>query len=508
MNTDASPLVTPAAAKPVRRIVIAGGGTAGWMVAACLSKTMGKLLDIKLIESDEIGTVGVGEATIPTLFTFHNLLELDEREFMAATLATFKLGIRFENWRDVGQDYIHSFGLTGKDHWTAGFQHFWLKGRQRGLAGDYGDYCLELRAAQDSRFGHLPRNGMNYAFHLDATRYAAFLRKFSEGFGVQRIEGKIRAVDQDPASGHILALTLDGGERIEGDLFIDCTGFRALLIGETLKVPYEDWTHWLPCNSALAVQTASVGDAVPYTRSIAHDSGWQWRIPLQHRVGNGLVYSNRHMSDERARELLLSRIQGEVLTTPRQLRFTPGQRREVWRANCVAIGLASGFIEPLESTSIHLIQRGTIRLMQMFPSAGISPADVDEYNRQSQAEIEHIRDFIVLHYHVTARNDSEFWHGCRTMDIPASLRHRIELFRETGRVFRVANELFAENSWIQVMLGQGITPRQHHPVADLMGDAELSGFLDGIRSQVNRTLAQLPSHQSYVERYCATGALS
>ncbi len=486
----------------VRRVVIAGGGTAGWMVAACLSKTMGKILDIKLIESDEIGTVGVGEATIPTLLTFHNLLDLNEREFMAATSATFKLGISFENWRNVNEDYIHSFGLTGKDHWTAGFQHFWLKGRQRQLAGDYGDYCLELRAAQENRFAHLPRNGLNYAFHMDATRYAAYLRKFSEGYGVQRIEGKINAVNLDETTGHIRSLTLGSGDEVEGDLFVDCTGFRGLLIGEALKVPYEDWTHWLPCDSALAVQTASVGEAVPYTRSIAHDAGWQWRIPLQHRVGNGLVYCSRYMNDERAKELLLGKIQGEVLTKPRLLKFQPGQRREVWRANCVAIGLASGFIEPLESTSIHLIQRGTIRLMQMFPTMGIRQSDIDEYNQQAQAEIEHIRDFVVLHYHVTQRDDSAFWRECRTMAIPPSLQHRINLFRETGRVFRFQNELFAENSWIQVMLGQGITPQQHHQVADLMGDEELSGFLNSIRSTVDRTVAQLPPHQAYVKQYC------
>lgn len=494
----------PDTPKSVRRIVIAGGGTAGWMVAACLSKTMGRLLDIKLIESDEIGTVGVGEATIPTLLTFHNLLGLNEAEFMAATSATFKLGIKFEHWRGLDKHYIHSFGLTGKDHWTAGFQHFWLKGRRRQLAREYGDYCLELRAAEENRFAHLPRNGMNYAFHMDATRYAAYLRQFSEGYGVQRIEGKITRVDLQPGTDHIRALALDSGAEIEGDLFIDCTGFRALLIGQALGVPYEDWRHWLPCDSALAVQTASVGEAVPYTRSIAHEAGWQWRIPLQHRVGNGLVYCSRHMSDERAKELLLSRIEGEVLTTPRPLKFTPGQRQEVWKGNCVAIGLASGFIEPLESTSIHLIQRGTIRLMQLFPTDGIRQPDVAEYNRQAQEEIEHIRDFIVLHYHVTERDDSPFWQGCREMQIPASLRHRIELFRETGRVFRIQNELFAENSWIQVMLGQGITPQQHHQVADLMGDPELSGFLEDIRSTVNRTVAQLPPHGAYVRQYCGT----
>jgi tryptophan halogenase len=498
----ATPSDRPAPGRPIRRVVIAGGGTAGWMVAACLSKTMGKLLDITLVESDEIGTVGVGEATIPAIFTFHQLLELDEREFMAATGATFKLGIRFENWREPGHAYIHSFGLTGKDHWTAGFQHFWLEGCRRGLARDYGDYCLELRAAEENRFAHLPRQGLNHAFHLDATRYGAFLRRFSEGYGVRRHEGKIATVDLDPASGDIASLTLESGTRIEGDLFIDCTGFRALLIGQALGVPYEDWSHWLPCDRALAVQTKSVGDAIPYTRSIAHEAGWRWRIPLQHRVGNGLVYSSRYLDDERARELLLSSIEGETVTAPRPLRFVPGQRREVWRRNCVAIGLASGFIEPLESTSIHLIQRGTIRLMQMFPSEGIAATDVEEYNRQAQAEIEHIRDFIVLHYHVTRRDDTPFWRYCRTMDIPASLRHRIELFRETARVFRIPNELFAENSWIQVMLGQGLAPERQHPIAKLMNDRELGEFLERIRGDVERTVAQLPSHQRYVEQYC------
>jgi tryptophan halogenase len=493
--------------KPIRRVVIAGGGTAGWMVAAALSKTLGKILDIKLIESDEIGTVGVGEATIPTLLTFHSLLDINEQEFMAATQATFKLGISFENWRNLGEDYIHSFGLTGKDHWTAGFQHFWLKGRERRLAGDYGDYCLELKAAQESRFAHLPRAGMNYAFHLDATLYAKFLRKFSEGFGVARIEGRIVDVRTDAASGDIRSIRLDSGAEIEGDLFIDCTGFRGLLIGDAMKVPYEDWSQWLHCDSAVAVQTESTGAAVPYTRSIAHEAGWQWRIPLQHRVGNGMVYCSRHLGDDEARQSLLGKVQGQTLTAPRIIKFQPGQRHQTWVGNCVAIGLASGFLEPLESTSIHLIQRGIIRLMQMFPAAGIRPSDIAEYNQQTRAEIEHIRDFIILHYQVTNRQDTPFWRACRSMDIPPSLRHRIDLFRETGRVFRVPNELFAENSWIQVMLGQGITPQQHHQVADLMGDEELARFLGGIKATVDKTVMQLPAHQSYVEMYCAAPKL-
>jgi tryptophan 7-halogenase len=488
--------------KPVRRIVIAGGGTAGWMVAAAISKTLGKVLDIKLIESDEIGTVGVGEATIPPLVSFNRLLNIGEQEFMAATQATFKLGIQFENWKDVSQNYIHSFGTTGKDHWTAGFQHFWLKGRARRLAGDYGDYCLELKASLESKFAHLPNQGMNYAFHIDAGLYAKFLRRFAEGYGAKRIEGKIVEVPIDGVTGNIKAVKLDSGELIEGDLFIDCTGFRGLLIGNALHVGYEDWSHWLFCDSAVALQTRPVGPAIPYTRSIAHESGWQWRIPLQHRVGNGMVYCSKYISDDLAKQQLLGNIAGEVLTDPRVIRFRPGQRLKSWKKNCIAIGLSSGFIEPLESTSIHLIQRGITRLMQMFPSAGIRQSDIDEYNQQTWQEIEYIRDFIVLHYHVTDREDSPFWRACKGMEIPASLAHRIKLFRETGRVFRAPNELFAENSWIQVMLGQGMYPEAHHPAADLMGDAELSGFLNDIKMSIDKTVAQLPPHQAYVEQYC------
>ena len=487
---------------PVRRVVIAGGGTAGWMTAACLGKTLGKGLDIKLVESDDIGTVGVGEATIPTLLTFHELCGINEQEFMAETNAVFKLGIKFENWRDIGQDYIHSFGLTGKDHWTAGFQHFWLKGRDRKLARDYREYCLELRAAEESRFAHLPRAGMNYAFHLDATAYAKYLRKLSTGHGVQRIEGKIAEVLRHP-DGDIAALKLADGSLLEADLFVDCTGMRALLLGDTLGVGLEDWSHWLPCDRAVALQTQSVGPAVPYVRSIAHPFGWQWQIPLQHRVGNGMVYSSRHVSDDEALATLLKNVQGEVLTKPRVIPFKACQRERVWERNCVAIGLSSGFLEPLESTSIHLIQRGVIRLLQLFPNQGVRQADVDEYNRRTATEMEHIRDFIILHYKVTRRADSDFWNHLRTMAVPASLQHRIDLFRESGHVFRIPNELFAENSWIQVMLGQGITPSQHHPIADLMDDVELNGFLEEIRGRVERTVAQLPPHADYVARYCA-----
>ena len=494
-------MTQPSAPKPVRRVVIAGGGTAGWMVAAGLSKCLGQQLDIRLVESEEIGKVGVGEATIPTLHLLHEVLDLDEKEFIQATQATFKLGISFENWRDVGQHYFHSFGRTGKGHWTAGFHHFWLEGRKRGLASDYGDYCLELRAALDQRFALLPDNGINYAYHFDAALYGQYLRRFSEALGVRRFEGKIVQVHQAP-DGDITGLTLENGSLLEGDLFIDCTGMRGLLIGQTLGVGYESWQQWLPCDSALAVQTTSVGEPVPYTRSIAHPWGWQWRIPLQHRVGNGLVFSSRHVSDDEAKQALLANVQGEVLREPRVIKFTPGQRDHVWKRNVVAIGLSSGFLEPLESTSIHLIQKGLTRLVELFPAEGICQSDVDEYNRQAHESIEHIRDFIILHYHVTNRGDSDFWRQCRDMAIPASLQHRIQLFRDSARFVPAAGDLFAENSWVQVMMGQGIAPRSHHPITRQMDNASLGDFLGGIRKEVARTAMKLPKHAEFIRHFC------
>ncbi|MFZ8985116.1 MAG: tryptophan halogenase family protein [Steroidobacteraceae bacterium] len=488
--------------RKVHRIVIAGGGTAGWMAAASLSRLLGRTLDITLIESDAIGTVGVGEATIPTLLTLHELLKIKEQDFLAAVRGTFKLGISFENWRDVGKDYIHSFGWTGKDCWAAGFQHFWLKGQRMGISREYGEYCAEWVAAKQNRFAVLPSKGLNYAYHLDSSLYARFLRNIAEGHGVRRYEGQIRQVNRDGESGYISSLDLDSGVRVEGELFVDCTGFRGLLIEQTLQAGYEDWTHWLPCNSAVAVQTESVAPPIPYTRSIAHDAGWQWRIPLQHRVGNGLVFSREHYSDEQAIEKLLGNVEGKVLTDPRVIRFAAGTRKLHWKHNCVALGLSSGFIEPLESTSIHLIQRGVIRLMQMFPYDGIRQPDVDEFNNQMRFEIENIRDFIVLHYHVTERSDSDFWRYCRSMTIPETLAHRIELFRQTGRVFKVPTELFGENSWIQVMLGQGLVPEQYHPIVNMMEDDELRRFLTGIHDSAQRMVQQLPAHQRFIDHYC------
>ncbi len=486
----------------IHKVVVAGGGTAGWMAAAALSKLLGKTLDITLIESDEIGTVGVGEATIPTLITLHELLQIKEQDFVSAVQGTFKLGISFENWRDVGEDYIHSFGYTGKDCWAAGFQHFWLKGHKMGISEEYGEYCTEWAAAKDDRFAVLPNSALNYAYHFDASLYAKFLRGIAEENGAVRQEGKIKAVEQHPETGFLTGVTLESGQLIEGDFFVDCTGFRGLLIEQTLHTGYDDWSHWLPADSAVAVQTESVAPPIPYTRSIAHEAGWQWRIPLQHRVGNGMVFCSKFWSDDEATSKLLGNVEGPTVTDPRVIKFTTGSRRKHWNKNVVAMGLASGFMEPLESTSIHLAQRAIIRLMQMFPYDGVRQPDVEEFNNQMKFEIENIRDFIVLHYHVTNRRDTAFWRHCSSMPIPDSLQHRIELFKQAGRVFKVPTELFGENSWTQVMLGQGLMPEQYHPIVNMMSDDELKVFLSGIHGSVGNLVRQLPSHQRFIDHYC------
>ncbi len=485
----------------VTRVVIAGGGTAGWMTAAGLSTLIGRNLEISLVESDDIPTVGVGEATIPTILTINRLLRIPEPDFLKATQGTFKLGIAFENWRKPGHRYIHSFGDTGKSAWAAGFHHFWMRGLELGLVKDYGAYCPELQAAEHSRFGILSQHKLNYAYHLDAGLYGAYLRKLAEANGVRRVEGKIADISLRESDGYIASLQLESGQQIEGDLFIDCTGFRGLLIEGALQTGFDDWTHWLPCNRALAVQTESVGEPIPYTRSIAHRAGWQWRIPLQHRVGNGLVYCSDHLSDDEATSLLLGNLEGQPITEPRPIRYRTGMRSRYWNKNCIALGLASGFVEPLESTSIHFIQNGLMWLLLMFPYRGITDSVVDEYNATLRREAEHIRDFIILHYHVTERDDSEFWRYLREMPIPASLQHRIDLFRETGRVFKPQDDVFAENSWVQVMMGQGITPQQYHPIVDMMSEPELGSFLSDIENNVQQMVSALPAHGEFVSRY-------
>ncbi len=491
---------------PARRIVIAGGGTAGWMAAAAIARTMGHMVDLTLVESDAIGTIGVGESTIPPLVTYNRLLGLNEAEFMRETQATFKLGILFDDWKQRGERYFHSFGPTGRDHWSAGFQHFWLHGLTKGHDAPYDDYCLELIAANNGRFAHLPDDQMNYAYQLDSTLYGRYLRRLAEADGTRRVEGRIASVQLDSASGDISALVLDSGQRVEGDLFLDCTGFRALLIEGALHAGFDDWTHYLPCDAAIAVQTENVGPPPPYTRAMAHDAGWQWRIPLQHRTGNGIVYCTRYLDRDAALDRLLGNVEGPVRTEPNMLRFVTGARRKQWHRNCIAIGLSGGFMEPLESTSIHLIQRAILRLIRMMPAGPVSPRDIAEFNDQQHLDMLQIRDFLILHYKATERRDSPFWRQCAAMEIPDSLAQKIELFRETGRVFRRNEELFAENSWVQVMLGQGIMPRSWHPIAAKLRDDELASLLASLRETVRRTVAGLPEHGAYVARYCGVPA--
>jgi len=486
----------------IRRVVIAGGGTAGWLAAAALSHQLGRVLEITLIESDEISTIGVGEATIPPIRVFHKLLRIDEQEFMRATAATFKLGIWFENWSQKGDRYVHSFGRNGKPTWMCEFHNFWLRSRELGVDSELGDYCFELQAAKAERFATSPDLDINFAYHFDAGQYAKFLRRFAEGLGLRRVEGKIQEVRQDPESGFITSLSLQSGQIIEGDLFIDCTGFRGLLIEQTLKTGYEDWTHWLPCDSAAAVQTELTGPAPPYTSSIAHDAGWRWRIPLQHRVGNGLVFSSRFLSDDAAKEELVGSIDGKPLTMPRVLKFQTGRRRAVWNKNCVALGLSSGFIEPLESTSIHLMMVGVTRLLHMFPLGGIHQSMLDQYNEASRIEMEKTRDFVVLHYHATQRDDTPFWRHCRDMPIPDSLAQRVDMFKQTAYAYQGDGELFRVDSWSQVMLGQRIMPRTYHPAARLLTADELTKFLAEYRASILQVVARMPAHQDFVNQYC------
>jgi tryptophan halogenase len=490
----------------VKRVVIAGGGTAGWVAAAALVKQLGPLIDITLVESDEIGTVGVGESTIPTSRSFHELLGINEQAFMRATQATFKLGIAFENWGQIGDRYIHSFGEIGtRSTWMADFHHFWLEAREQGFGGSLADYCFELQASEAGKFAKAEGLAINYAYHLDATLYARFLRGLAEPAGVKRVEGKIAQVLQHPETGFITALVLESGVSIEGDLFLDCTGFRGLLIEQTLKTGYEDWTRYLATNSAFAVQTRSTGPAIPLTRAIAHEAGWRWRIPLQHRVGNGIVFCSEFMSDEDARAKLLNDIDGEPLIEPRLIRYQTGARRKVWNKNCVALGLASGFIEPLESTSIHLVKVAVTRLIQEFPFGGCHEAMTNRFNDQSRHEIEGIRDFITLHYHLTRRDDSPFWDRCRTMEIPDSLAQRMALFRDDAHAYQDGNDLFRVDSWVQVLLGQGLAPASYHRLAKMMDPDELRTALGTLKANIDRGVARMPSHQEFLAQYCPAG---
>ena len=494
----------------IKRIVIVGGGTAGWMTAAALGKVLGGSADVRLIESDDIGTIGVGESTIPMLRLFNALLEIDEDEFMRETQATFKLGIELRDWARIGDRYMHGFGPIGRNLATLSFHQYWLRMHQAGKARDLEAYSINRMAALAHRFMRADRVSPNspladivHAFHIDAGLYARYLRKLAEKAGVRRTEGRVVDVELRALDGFVQAVRMADGERVEADLFVDCSGLRGLLIEEALHTGYESWNHWLPCDSAVVVPCESSPHLPPYTVATARTAGWQWRIGLQHRTGNGHVFSSAHMSSDEATAILMNSLDGQPLAEPRTLRFTSGQRAKTWNRNVVAIGLASGFAEPLESTSIHLIQATIARLLAFFPDREYRQVDVDEFNRQCRFENERIRDFLILHYHATERDDSPFWNHVRTMSVPETLQHKLDLYRSTGRIVRTDNELFAEVGWLQVLHGQRVNPRAHHPIADALDEADVAGYLEDVASVVANCVEQMPAHAKYVAAHCA-----
>ena len=495
---------------PIKRVVIVGGGTAGWMTAAVLARAMGASLEIRVVESDAIGIVGVGEATIPQIRNVNTFLGIAEDAMLAATGGTFKLGIEFNDWRREGHSYLHAFGEVGLPLGPLPFQHYWLRSRAGTDAPDLWAYSLNARAARSHRMdrletvGNTPVCGIKYAFHFDASLYGRMLRTYAEQRGVRRSEGRINEVKLRGEDGFIEAVMLESGERIEGDLFVDCSGFRGLLIEQTLQAGFEDWRDWLPCDRALAVPSAPASAMRPYTQANARPAGWQWRIPLQHRTGNGHVYCSEHMSDDEAADMLLRSLDGAALGEPRPIRFAAGIRRQLWLRNCVAIGLSAGFLEPLESTAIHLIQSGVSRLLALFPDRGFDPALIEQYNRKVRQEYEQVRDFLVLHYRASERRDTPFWRRCAALPVPEGLQRKLDLFRATGQIFREDEELFTEQSWLQVMVGQGILPRRHHPAADELPPAQLEEFLSTIRKVICTAVERMASHERFIAEHCAS----
>ena len=497
--------------EPIRDIVIVGGGTAGWMAAALLGKSLGiQGRTITLVESQEIGTVGVGEATIPPISHFNRILGIEEDEFVRETYGTFKLGIDFVDWRNVGSRYFHPFGTFGANiPGGVSFMNYWLRWVQSGGDPDCSKFSAEAEAARHLKFGRtspgegqLPR--VNYAFQFDAATYAGYLRGYSERHGVVRREGRVVDVEQNGESGYIEAVTLADGTRIAGDFFIDCSGFRSLLLEGVFKVGFDDWSQWLPNNRAAAVPCELVEEPQPFTRSTAREAGWQWRIPLQHRTGNGYVFCDAHISEDEAARQLLERLDGKPLADPKILRFTAGKRRLGWVKNCLGVGLSTGFLEPLESTSIHLIQMAILKLVEQFPHRQVNPAIIDQYNREMDELYDNIRDFIIAHYKVTDREDTPFWRYCRNMGIPDSLAAKIQLFRERGEVRVLPNDLFQQTSWFAVLYGQGITPRSYHPVADTMADDKLTSTMTRVRDAIAHRVETLPSHAAFIQSYCAS----
>lgn len=493
----------------ITSIAIVGGGTAGWMAAAALAKVVGtKHCKITLVESEDIGTVGVGEATIPPINQFNDILGLDVHEVLKATQGTFKLGIEFANWGALGQRYMHPFGVFGSGLKNIPFHHYLRKACDLGISPGLEAYSINIAAAQNNKFmrqasmPNSPPMKVAHAFHFDASLYAKFLRQFSVGLGVERLEGIVNRVDQDSHTGYLTKLHISDNRSLTADFFIDCSGFRGLLIEQTLKTGYQDWSHYLPCNSALAVPTKATTPILPYTKSTAHAFGWQWRIPLQHRTGNGFVYSDQYISDANAADLLVSNLDADPLAEPRQLRFVTGKRNKTWNKNCLALGLAGGFMEPLESTSIHLIQSGISKFLGLFPRNGDFEAEMNRYNNLMDKDFLSIRDFLILHYKATTRDDSPFWNYCRTMPIPDSLQDKLELYRSSSGVYRDNNELFSEASWLAVLSGQGVQAQGYNPLVDLVPIEQLDKQLRVMRDGVTQGVEAMPSHEQYIQRYC------
>ncbi len=491
----------------VRKILIVGGGTAGWMTAAALSHRLKhRDVDIQLVESAEIGTVGVGEATVPHIRFFNATLGLDEADFMARTKATFKLGIEFCNWGRLGDSYIHPFGAFGEDIHGTSFHHHWARLQRAGHPHSLEEYSLPITAARAGRFAfpaadqHSLLSTYSYAFQFDAGLYAAYLRSHAEARGVIRHEGKITDARQHAGTGFIESVTLESGIQLEADLFIDCSGFRGLLIEGALHSGYDNWSHWLPCDRAVAVPCAANGPLTPYTRATAKDAGWIWRIPLQHRVGNGHVYCSSHISDDAAAAALVDQLESAPLAKLNFLRFTTGKRKVQWQKNVVAIGLSAGFLEPLESTSIHLIQLAIGRLLDFFPDRSWNPMLAKEFNRLMDLEYERVRDFLILHYHATERTDTPFWNYVRTMPIPDSLAHKMELFRQRGVVVNYRDGMFLDASWIAVYLGQRITPLFADPRGLDIPEADLAARLDKIRHECQAAALSLPLHGDFIRQ--------
>lgn len=491
----------------IQHVVIAGGGTAGWMAAAALARLCNNgLMKITLVESEEIGTIGVGEATIPPIKTFNAMIGIDENDFLANTEGTFKVGIEFDGWSKTGEAYMHPFGSYGSDIAGIKFHQFWLGQRQRGSPVPLGDFSLSNVAGKMNKFIRPVRDPgsvlstMDYAFHFDAGLYARYLSRLAQQLGVRRIEGKIRHVEQHE-DGFIAALVLEGDLRLSGDLFIDCTGFRGVIIEQTLKTGYENWSHYLPCDRAVAVPSERTEPLLPYTRATADKAGWQWRIPLQHRTGNGHVYCSAFTTDDEAVETLLKNLDGKSLAEPRFIPFTTGRRKLAWNKNCVALGLSAGFMEPLESTSIHLIQAGISKLMALFPTMQFEPVERDEYNRLTRIQWEQIRDFLIAHYYLNGRNEP-FWQQCAEAEIPESLRHKLELFSRGGRLFRYSDELFTENSWLAVLIGQGLLPDRYDPLVDTMNDQDVRKMLQAMRATFRNTALNMPGHSDFIRQHC------